>query len=101
LNGGYHRRLRKKPKCDLLVNHFSVATDLAQHGLGVALVDEFAVTGGHFDDLAIVPFEPEIPIHMGIIYPRYNPLSSVAQQFIETLGDVLTQIRDRDRPGER
>lgn len=93
--------LRKNAKCDLLVNHFSVATSLAQRGLGVALVDEFAVTGGHFDDLAIVPFEPEIPIHMGVIYPRYKPLSSVAQQFIETLGDALTQIRDRGRPGAR
>jgi len=89
--------LRKNAKCDIVVNHFSVATSLAQRGLGVALVDEFAVTGGHFDDLAIVPFEPEIPIHVGVIYPRYKPLSTVAQRFIETLGDALTLFRKHGR----
>jgi DNA-binding transcriptional LysR family regulator len=89
--------LRKNASCDLLVNHFTVAASLAQRGLGVALVDEFTVTGGHFDDLAIVPFEPEIPIHVGVIYPRYKPLSTVAQRFIETLGDALTQFRKHGR----
>ena len=88
--------LRKRASCDLLVNHFTVAASLAQRGLGIALVDDFAVTGHHFDDLAIVPFEPEIPIHVGVIYPRYRPLSSAAQQFIETLGDALTQFRNRN-----
>lgn len=89
--------LRKNAKCDILVNHFSVATSLAQRGLGVALVDEFAVTGSHFDDLAMVPFEPEIPIHVGVIYARYKPLSNAAQRFIEALGDALTQFRKHDR----
>ncbi len=89
--------LRKNAKCDLLVNHFSVATSLAQRGLGVALVDEFAVTGGHLDELAVVPFEPEIPVHVGVIYPRYKPLSTAAEHFIETLGDALTQCRKHGR----
>lgn len=87
--------LRKNVNCDILVNHFSLATSLALRGLGVALVDEFAVTGGQFNNLAIVPFEPEIPVHVGVIYPRYKPLSRAAQQFIETLGDALAHFRDR------
>ncbi len=86
--------LRKNASCDLLVNHFTVATGLAQRGLGVALVDEFAVAGGRFDNLAIVPFEPELLIHVGVIYPRYKPLSTAAQQFIEVLGDSLTRFRN-------
>lgn len=89
--------LRKKATSDLLVNHFTVATSLAQRGLGVAMVDEFVVTGSHFDDLAIVPFEPEIPIHVGVIYPRYKPLSTAAEQFIESLGDALADFRNRNR----
>jgi DNA-binding transcriptional LysR family regulator len=89
--------LRKNSSCDLLVNHYTVAAGLAQRGLGVALVDEFTVTGSRFDDLAIVPFEPEIPVNVGVIYPRYKPLSTAAQMFIETLGDALDQFRIRGR----
>ena len=89
--------LRKNSSCDLLVNHYTVAAGLAQRGLGVALVDEFTVTGSRFSDLAIVPFEPEIPVHVGVIYPRYKPLSTAAQNFIETLGDALDQFRIRGR----
>ena len=89
--------LRKNARCDLLVNHYTVAAGLAQRGLGVALVDEFTVTGSRFSDLAIVPFEPEIPVNVGVIYPRYKPLSTSAQKFIETLGDALDQFRIRGR----
>ena len=89
--------LRKNTSCDLLVNHYTVAASLAQRGLGVALVDEFTVTGSRFDDLAIIPFEPEIPVHVGVIYPRYKPLSSTAQQFVETMGVALRQFRERGR----
>ena len=80
----------------LFRSHFTVATSLAQRGLGVAMVDELVVTGGHFDDLAIVPFEPEIPIHVGVIYPRYKPLSTAAEKFIETLGAALADFRNRN-----
>ena len=89
--------LRNNSSCDLLVNHYTVAASLAQRGLGVALVDEFTVTGSRFDDLAIVPFEPEIPIHVGVIYPRYRPLSTATKMFIETLGDALEKFRIRGR----
>ena len=87
--------LRKNASCDLLVNHFTVAAGLAQRGLGIALVDEFTVTGGHFEDLSIVPFEPEIEIQVGVVYPRYKPLSTAAQQFIEALRDAFVTFRER------
>ncbi len=90
-------KLRKNVSNNLLVNHFTVATGLAQRGLGIALVDEFTVTGSHFDDLAIVPFEPEIPIRVGVIFARFKPLSRAAQQFIETMGDALAQFREGGR----
>ena len=87
--------LRTNASCDLLVNHFTVAAGLAQRGLGIALVDEFTVTGGHFEDLSIVPFEPEIEIQVGVVYPRYKPLSNAAQQFIEALRDAFVTFRER------
>ncbi len=89
--------LRKNSSSDLVVNYFSVAAGLAQRGLGIALVDEFTVTGSRFDDLAIVPFEPEIPVHVGVIYPRYKPLSIAAKMFIDALEEALEQFRVRGR----
>ncbi len=85
--------LRENVNCDLLVNHFSVAVSLAQRGLGIALIDDFSISGCQFDDMSIVPLEPEIPVDAGVIHPRYKPLSTSAQQFIEILRNVLRQFR--------
>ncbi|MCP4875698.1 MAG: hypothetical protein GY896_09530 [Gammaproteobacteria bacterium] len=82
-----------KVSCDLLVNHFSVAISLAQRGLGIALVDDFSIGGCHFDGMAIEPFEPEILVNVGVIYPRFKSLSTSAQQFVEILRNSLKQIR--------
>ncbi len=86
-------KLRKKVSSDLLVNDFSMATSLAQRGLGIALVDDFSIGGRHFDGMAIVPFEPEILVDVGVIYPRFKPLSTSAQQFVEILRNTLKQFR--------
>lgn len=93
--------LRTKTSCDLLVNHFTVAAGLAQRGLGIALVDEFTVSDGHFENLSVVPFEPEIPIHVGVLFPRYRPLSTAAQQFIDALRDALVEFRRSNRKARK
>ncbi|MCP4982408.1 MAG: hypothetical protein GY935_18160 [Gammaproteobacteria bacterium] len=85
--------LHKKVSCDLLVNHFSVVINLAQSGLGIALVDDLSIGGRLFDGMAIVPFEPEILVNVGVIYPRFKPLSTSAQQFVEILRNSLKQFR--------
>ncbi|GGF31708.1 LysR family transcriptional regulator [Aliidongia dinghuensis] len=61
------------------------ACALVQAGAGVALVDEFSVTGGIFPDLTVRPFRPERWFDLSIVRDRLRPLSRAAADFRGTL----------------
>jgi DNA-binding transcriptional LysR family regulator len=70
-------------------------------GLGVGLVDPF--TAADFADrgLATVPFEPEVDLHVGLLYPSHRPMSRIAREFVALLRkrkrDLLTRFHQQER----
>ncbi|MCB7130061.1 MAG: hypothetical protein J3T61_11050, partial [Candidatus Brocadiales bacterium] len=74
------------------VPHFSVATRLASKGVGVALVPYFSVAGEDLAAVSAVPFEPPIPISIGVLHPLYQPLSEPALHFSGMLKAVCVDI---------
>jgi len=79
----------KNHHTSLEVNYFSVACQLANKGLGIALVDEFSISADLLDDVNIIPFEPKISIDFGIVYNRHSSLSKPAESFIDILKELM------------
>lgn len=77
------------------VNHFPVAIRLVSLGLGAAIVDEFATFGEYPPEVAVLPLEPEIPIAVGAIYPRYRPISQAAARFVDCVSHVLVDFKSQ------
>jgi len=70
---------------NIVSNQTMTACSLARMGAGVALVDPFPLLLQVPDDLAIVPFRPTIEIRPVVICPPGRPVSTAADQFINTL----------------
>lgn len=61
------------------------ACALVRAGVGVAIVDEFSVGGPGWPGIRVVPIEEHIPLTLSIVRSRYEPMSRLAQAFIELL----------------
>ncbi len=70
-------------------NYFSVAYQLANKGLGIALVDEFSLFSAQLNNVIAIPFSPKVRINFGVLYSRYNSLSKPAEEFIAILKDLI------------
>ncbi|MEH6578742.1 MAG: LysR family transcriptional regulator [Amphritea sp.] len=80
---------RKYP--GISVNYFAIAVRVAKEGGGIVLVDSFSFYSDETPGVCAIPFEPEIPINLGIVVARNKPLSVPAKRFIEFLRrDVQT-----------
>jgi len=75
------------------VNTFPVAIRLASFGLGAVIVDEFATFGEYPPEVTVLPLEPEIPIAVGVIYPRHRPISQATARFLDCLSNVLVDFK--------
>jgi DNA-binding transcriptional LysR family regulator len=64
------------------------ACAMVQAGIGVAVADEIAVLGRVWPDVVVRPLLPDAFIEVNVIQARYQPLSRVAQDFIETLTNL-------------
>jgi DNA-binding transcriptional LysR family regulator len=85
-----------RPSGMLLSNQSQMIRRLVERGLGLALVDHFSVWDEReTNNIVVRPFEPHIPVSMGMILPKRRPLSIVAHRFIAVLRDLL------DRGGSR
>jgi DNA-binding transcriptional LysR family regulator len=73
----------------LQVNYFSVACQLANKGLGIALVDEFSIPTDSLENTVIIPFFPKISIDFGILYNTHNALSKPVEEFIHILKELV------------
>ena len=65
---------------------------LARMGAGIALVDPFPQLLHVPEDLAIVPFRPTIEIRPVVICPPGRPVSTAADQFINTLQTTVKAL---------
>lgn len=75
------------------VNTFPVAIRLASFGLGAVIVDDFATFGEYLPEITVLPLEPEIPIAVGVIYPRLRPISQATARFLDCLSNVLVDFK--------
>lgn len=71
------------------VRHTATALEMVRTGLGVALVDSFALIGQRRDDIAVRRTDPEITLDMHAITSNLFPTSNLAIQFQEFVGDYL------------
>ncbi|OWJ66698.1 LysR family transcriptional regulator [Inquilinus limosus] len=74
----------------LSANHSHVVRKLVERGRGLALVDEYSVwDAAAAPGIAVRPFEPRIPVSIGMIVSQRRPLSLAAQAFLTALQDAL------------
>ncbi|RKF14175.1 LysR family transcriptional regulator [Roseovarius spongiae] len=58
---------------------------LVQRGQGVGLVDPFTASDFAGQGVVFRRFEPELTFHVGILYPRHQPRSRTAGEFLRVL----------------
>lgn len=73
------------------VRHTSTALEMAACGIGVALVDNFALIGRERSDIAIRKTNPRLPIALHGVTPNLFPTSHIALQFQAFLLDYLSR----------
>ncbi len=71
------------------VTQSATACSLVRNGVGVAVVDAFALTDPPADGLAVVAFEPGTRVVARLLRARHRPLSRIAQAFIGVLEQVV------------
>jgi len=80
-------------------NMSTVACSMAAKQLGIALVDEFTSRSSAFHALAVRPLTPPSRINVGLLYPRFRPLSRLAREFVQCLkAELATQWGKADEP---
>ena len=77
------------------VRHTATALEMAMSGLGVALVDSFALVGRDLSTLSVRPTQPVLPLSIHCISCNLFPTSNVALQFQGFFSDFL---KNRDIP---
>ena len=70
-------------------NSAAAALALVRAGAGVAVVDPLPLLGGPLEGLAVRPFEPCVPITLGVLFSRNRPLPRIAMQFVREMRKVL------------
>lgn len=71
------------------VRHTATALEMVRNGLGVALVDSFALMGPQANTIAIRPTHPSLPLKMHGITSKLFPTSNLTIQFQKYLADFL------------
>lgn len=78
--------LRSRIQSHLFKNLLS----FVQQGMGVALVDRFAMEYDASDDVDMRPFEPRIHLEMAVVTTKARQLSRIGQEFLDL---VLEEIQ--------
>lgn len=58
---------------------------LVQRGMGVGMIDMFTAHDMVGKGMVFRRFEPELMFHVGILYPRHQPLSRTTSEFVSAL----------------
>jgi DNA-binding transcriptional LysR family regulator len=67
------------------VQQAHVARALVQAGTGIALIDELTANGPIWPDIVVRPIIPTVPAPVSLLHRTLEPLSRLAQEFINTL----------------
>jgi DNA-binding transcriptional LysR family regulator len=81
------RGLERRFFCE--VRHTATALEMVRSGLGVALVDSFALIGHQTNSIAIRPTKPLLPIKMHGVTSKLFPTSNLTLQFQDFLSEFL------------
>ncbi|QBF32534.1 LysR family transcriptional regulator [Thalassococcus sp. S3] len=81
------RGLERRFFCE--VRHTATALEMVRNGLGVALVDSFALIGQLHRGLIVRETKPKLPLNMHAVTSNLFPTSNLALQFQGFLADVL------------
>lgn len=71
------------------VRHTATALEMVRNGLGVALVDSFALIGPHSQGIAVRPTNPNLPLKMHGVTSNLFPTSNLTMQFQQFLAEYL------------
>lgn len=83
---------RDRPVSALETNRYSMAINLVRQGVGITLVDEFALAGTDLGGLAIRPFVPRIPIMVRAVTGERQVILKPAQVFIEAMARLMSPL---------
>jgi DNA-binding transcriptional LysR family regulator len=86
---GVRRELRLEAQSTVMV------CSLVAQGLGVSLVHRF-VAEAFAGRVEIRPFAPAIAFEYGLVFPSAQPLSKVAEEFVETLRATASALGAQD-----
>lgn len=76
------------PRLSIEVRLTHIACAMVQAGAGVAIVDELAVIGRIWPDVVVRPILPATVMPVNMLHLRFEPLSRLAQDFIDTLANL-------------
>ena len=77
-----------EPRLSVEVRLTHIACAMVQAGAGVAIVDELAVVGRVWPDVVVRPILPATVMPVNLLHLRFEPLSRLAQDFIDTLTNL-------------
>ncbi|MCL7941525.1 LysR substrate-binding domain-containing protein [Halomonas sp. ATCH28] len=75
--------IRPRVVCETL--YASGLCELIDRGLGIGMVDMFTAHDYAEKSIAFRRFEPQIMFHVGLLYPKHQPLSRTASEFLQLL----------------
>lgn len=80
---------RERPVAALETNRYSLAINLVRQGAGITIVDEFALAGLDTRGLAIIPFEPALPVAVVVAGGGRGVQSDQAQRCVAMIEGLL------------
>jgi DNA-binding transcriptional LysR family regulator len=83
------QRARVSGQVTFTVNHAHTAYALVQAGIGIGIVDSFAMLTGVFSDLTIRPFRPVIRASPQVVFSKTHAVPLVARNFAVVLQSVM------------
>jgi DNA-binding transcriptional LysR family regulator len=83
------QRARVNGQVTFTVNNAHTAYALVQAGIGIGIVDSFAMLTGAFGDLTIRPFRPVIQTSPHVVFSKSHAVPLVARNFAGALKSVM------------
>lgn len=77
---------------DIVVQTYHAALSLAEHGLGIALVDSFTAVSAAAGMVDVLRLAPRIPARMVALRPRGLPTSLAAQSFVRCVRQAAASL---------
>lgn len=86
------------------VNQSTISLALAERQIGIAISHPLVLSTVSTGTVTAVPFEPQIPLTLALIYPREHERSKQVTEFVailrQKLSEILTELKARRLPSE-